>query len=90
LSEKGGPRDDEFFPVLSPVWPGSRPANAFAGLTRGLSQNRSWSALRGYAALRALAIALVLAPASWSTAAIWQRHTTMAACPGCRDRRQDL
>jgi hypothetical protein len=32
--EKGGPRDDDIFPALSPAWPGQRPANAFAGLTR--------------------------------------------------------
>src|SRR5437763_6187780 len=31
---KGGPRDDDVFPALSPAWPGQRPANAFAGLIR--------------------------------------------------------
>src|ERR1700681_2065793 len=33
-TKKGGPRDDDIFPALSPAWPGQRPANAFAGLTR--------------------------------------------------------
>src|SRR5216684_2262256 len=55
--EKGGPRDDDIFPALSPAWPGQRPANAFAGLTRDFYRTSSWSALRGYAALRVLALA---------------------------------
>jgi hypothetical protein len=46
--EKGGPRDDDNFPALSPAWPGQRPANAFAGLTR-LLETSFWSALRGRA-----------------------------------------
>src|SRR6202045_2093833 len=37
--EKGGPRDDDIFPALSPASPGQRPANAFAGLTRDFLQN---------------------------------------------------
>jgi len=36
--EKGGPRDDDILPALSPAWPGQRPANAFAGLTRHSSR----------------------------------------------------
>ncbi|WP_141686407.1 hypothetical protein [Bradyrhizobium sp. LMTR 3] len=44
LIEKGGLRGDDNFPTLSPVWPRQRPANAFAGLTRNLSQISSWSA----------------------------------------------
>src|SRR6266849_939948 len=37
--EKGGPRDDDIFPALSPAWPGQRPANGFAGLTRDVYLN---------------------------------------------------
>src|ERR1700730_4209034 len=37
-TEKGGPRDDDIFPALSPAWPGQRPANVFAGLTRAFTE----------------------------------------------------
>src|SRR5258708_35850709 len=64
--EKGGPRDDDIFPALSPAWPGRRPANAFAGLTRDFYRTSSWSARRDHAALRVL----TLAPAFSSTGAL--------------------
>jgi hypothetical protein len=47
-TEKGGSRDDDVFHPLPHAWPGRRPANAFAGLTRNFLEDfflvcPSWS-----------------------------------------------
>src|SRR5581483_4514149 len=84
-NEKGGPRDDEFLPALSPAWPRARPANAFAGLTSGLSR-KTVPGLPFVAVRRCAIVALAAAP-SFNAATDCDIRRWLPA--GCRDRRQD-